>query len=72
MNKEFLSERDICIKYITPALEAAGWDRMKQIREELPFTAGRVIVRGRLVTMGKAKRAGYIFYCAQYYQSPHS
>jgi len=62
MNKKTLSERDICTKYITPAIESAGWDRMEQIREEVSFTAGRVIVRGRLVARGKAKRADYILY----------
>jgi len=38
MNKKNLSERDICTKYITPALEQAGWDKMEQIREEVSFT----------------------------------
>lgn len=27
MNKKTLSERDICTKFITPALEKAGWDK---------------------------------------------
>ncbi|MDX9976042.1 MAG: hypothetical protein RBU21_23890 [FCB group bacterium] len=40
------SERDICTKFVTPALVAAGWDLHAQIREEVTFTAGRVIVRG--------------------------
>ena len=62
MNKKSLSERDICTKFITPALEKAGWDKMEQIREEVTFTAGRVIVRGKLVTRGKSKRADYILY----------
>ena len=35
---------------------------MTQIREEVSFTKGRVIVRGKLVTRGKAKRADYILY----------
>jgi len=35
---------------------------MEQIREEVTFTAGRVIVRGKLITRGKAKRADYILY----------
>lgn len=26
MDKRSLTERDICTKYITPALERAGWD----------------------------------------------
>jgi type I restriction enzyme R subunit len=57
-----LSERDICTKRITPALVRAGWDLDSQIREEVSFTAGRIIVRGKLVTRGKAKRADYILY----------
>jgi len=45
-----LSERDICTKCITPALEQAGWDIVTQIREEFPLTKGRIIVRGKLHT----------------------
>ena len=62
MDKATLSERDICTKFITPALRNAGWDEMLQIREEVSFTRGRIIVRGKLVSRGKAKRADYILY----------
>jgi type I restriction enzyme, R subunit len=62
MNKEDLTERDICSKFIGPAVKRAGWDGMMQIREEVAFTKGRIIVRGKLVTRGKAKRADYILY----------
>lgn len=62
MNKKLLSERDICTKYITPSLRQAGWDEITQLREEVSFTKGRVIVRGKLVTRGQAKRADYILY----------
>ncbi len=62
MDKRSLSERDICTKFITPALRQAGWDEMLQIREEVSFTRGRIIVRGKLVTRGKTKRADYILY----------
>lgn len=60
MDKKSLSERDICTKFITPALRRAGWDEMTQIREEVSFTKGRIIVRGKLVSRGKGKRADYI------------
>ena len=50
MNKKSLSERDICSKFITPAVVRAGWDEATQIREEVSFTKGRIIVRGKLVT----------------------
>jgi len=62
MNKKDLSERDICSKFIGPAVKRAGWDGMMQIREEVAFTKGRIIVRGKLVSRGKAKRADYILY----------
>jgi type I restriction enzyme R subunit len=62
MDKRSLSERDICTKFITPALRKGGWDEMLQIREEVSFTKGRIIVRGKLVTRGRAKRADYILY----------
>jgi type I restriction enzyme, R subunit len=38
MNKKELSERDICTKFITPALRQSGWDEMTQLREEVTFT----------------------------------
>jgi type I restriction enzyme, R subunit len=62
MNKKQLSERDICTKFIPPALRRAGWDEIAQLREEVSFTKGRIIVRGKLATRGKAKRADYILY----------
>ena len=62
MDKKGLSERDICTKFITPALRRSGWDEMTQIREEVSFTKGRIIVRGKLVSRGKAKRADCILY----------
>ena len=60
MDKKALSERDICTKFITPALERAGWDIQTQVREEVSFTAGRIIVRGRMHIRGKRRRADYL------------
>jgi type I restriction enzyme R subunit len=57
-----LSERDICSKFITPAVTGAGWDLHTQIREEVTFTKGRIIVRGKLHARGETKRADYILY----------
>lgn len=62
VDKKALSERDICSKYITPALTKAGWDLQTQIREEVSFTKGRIIVRGKLHTRGEQKRADYVLY----------
>jgi type I restriction enzyme, R subunit len=50
-SKKELSERDICTKFITPALTSGSkWDLMNQIREEASSAKGRVIVRGQLST----------------------
>ena len=65
MNKKDLTETDIRTKFITPALDrdkGGKWDLMTQIREECPFTDGRVIVRGKSVARGERKRADYILY----------
>jgi type I restriction enzyme R subunit len=62
VNKKRLSERDICTKYITPALKQAGWDVNSQIREEFPITKGRIIVRGKLHTRARLKRADYVLF----------
>jgi type I restriction enzyme R subunit len=62
MDKKQLSERDICTKFIPPALRQAGWDELTQLREEVSFTKGRILVRGKMVKRGKAKRADYILY----------
>ncbi|WP_349568451.1 EcoAI/FtnUII family type I restriction enzme subunit R [Azotobacter salinestris] len=62
MDKKSLSERDICTKFITPAIQQAGWDIHKQVREEVSFTKGRIIVRGKLHSRGEAKRADYVLY----------
>jgi type I restriction enzyme R subunit len=62
MNKKKLSERDICTKFITPALKQAGWDITTQVREEFSLTKGRIIVRGKLHTRAKHKRADYVLF----------
>ncbi|MCT7466865.1 type I restriction endonuclease [Aliarcobacter cryaerophilus] len=57
-----MSERDICTKYITPALQKAGWDIHSQIREEVSFTDGKITVKGNKTSRGEKKRADYILY----------
>lgn len=62
MNKKEFTERDICTKFITPAIKQAGWDVLTQIREEYLLTKGRIIVRGKLYTRGENKRADYVLF----------
>jgi type I restriction enzyme R subunit len=44
IDKKSLSERDIYTKFITPALQGAGW-LLDQFREEVKLTDGRVMDR---------------------------
>jgi len=63
MNKKELTEADIRTKFITPALVGGAvkkWDVMTQLREEIYLTSGRVIVRGKTVSRGEAKKVDYI------------
>ena len=65
MNKKELTETDVRTKFITPAIvgpSGSKWDVMTQILEERFFTKGRVIVRGKSVTRGEAKKADYILF----------
>ncbi len=63
MNKKELTETDIRSKFITPAIvDTAGWNLQSQILEERYFTKGRVIVRGKTVWRGEAKKADYILF----------
>ena len=61
-NRRDLTEADIRSKYITPALTDAGWDLIKQIREEKDLTAGRIRVRGSVAKRDRGKRADYVLY----------
>ncbi|MFA5033955.1 MAG: DEAD/DEAH box helicase family protein [bacterium] len=61
-SKKELSERDICTKFILPALLKSGWDIEKQIREEVFFTAGRILGGGNRTIRGEKKYADFILY----------
>ena len=62
MDKASLTERDICMKFIIPSVAAAGWDMNLQVREEVSFTKGRIMVRGKLHSRGEARRADFVLY----------
>ena len=61
VDKKALSETDICDRFITPAIESAGWSS-DQWRREFSFTDGKVIVRGKMVARGKQRRADYLLF----------
>ena len=61
MSKKDLTEQEIRTRYITPAIQAAGWEP-RQIREDVYITAGQIHPRGRMAPRGKRKRADYVLY----------
>lgn len=62
VDKKQLSEQEIRTRYITPAIERAGWDITTQVREEFKLTDGRIIVRGKLHARAKHKWADYVLF----------
>jgi type I restriction enzyme R subunit len=64
LDKSKLSETDICEKYISPALTAAGWDVHEQVLREYPLRPGRMVVRGQKASRDKKSvlRADYVLF----------
>ena len=56
-----LTEEDIKNRYITPAIEQAGWQK-DQYRMEYPFTDGRIISAGSEYERASRKKADYILF----------
>ena len=61
-DKKSLSETDIRTKYITPAIEKAGWNILTQVREEYPITKGRIIASRKPPTKSYAtsRKVAYV------------
>lgn len=60
--KKELSEMDIRTKYITPAIESAGWNKFSQLREEYTVTKGRIIARGKTCKREAPLKADYVLF----------
>ena len=55
-----MNEEDTKLKLITPAIENAGWDKRSQMFCEYAFTDGEIVVRGKVTSRKKPKRADYL------------
>lgn len=55
-----MNEEDTKLKLITPAVEKAGWNKMRQMFCEYSYTDGEIIVRGKMTTRGKRKKVDYL------------
>ena len=56
-----MTEEEVKLRSITPALVAAGWDT-NHISMETKITDGKINLRGNLVSRGQPKRADYILW----------
>lgn len=62
MDKKSFTERDICTRFIVPAIPQAGLDIQKHVRAEVSFTKALIIVRGKLHSCGESRRSDFILY----------
>lgn len=60
ISKKRMSEEDIKLQYITPAI-TAKWD-IEKITMETNMTDGKINLKGNFVTREKPKRADYVLY----------
>ena len=63
MSMKDLTEEDIKLRYITPAIKDAGW-KDEHIRMEYYFTDGRVIFQGKVHARQTGKKADYLLFHA--------
>lgn len=63
--KSQMTEEDIKLNFITPALVNRGWNNKITMETMVKFTDGKINLRGNLVTRSNPKKADYILYfCA--------
>lgn len=56
-----MTEEEVKLNYITPAIESAGWLK-KQIRMEYSINAGKIVVRGNVAKRLPKKKADYVLF----------
>lgn len=62
LSKKLMSEEDIKLNYITPALIDSGWKNKITMETAVKFTDGRINIQGNVVAREKPKKADYILY----------
>lgn len=62
LDKKQMTEEDIKLNFITPAIIAKGWQDKITMETKVQFTDGKVNLRGNLVSREAPKKADYILY----------
>lgn len=60
--KNQMTEEDIKLNFITPALEKNGWKDKITMETKVQFTDGKINLKGNIAAREKAKKADYILY----------
>lgn len=65
IDKALMTEEDIKLNYITPAIQARGWKDRITMETAVRVTDGKVNLRGNIAVRGSPKKADYLLYlCA--------
>ena len=62
LSKKEMTEEDIKLNYITPALGSRGWQNKITMETKVQFTDGKINLKGNLVNREAPKKADYILY----------
>ena len=67
LNKKQMTEEDIKLNYITPAINASGWKNGINITMETKITDGKINIKGNMAYREKPKKADYLLYLNRYH-----
>ena len=67
LDKKQMTEEDIKLNFITPAINASGWQNGFNITMETKITDGKINIKGNMAYREKAKKADYLLYLNKYH-----
>lgn len=62
LSKKQMTEEDIKLNYITPAIIQKGWSEHITMETKVKFTAGRINIKGNIYVRSTPKYADYVLY----------
>ena len=62
LSKSQMTEEDIKLNFITPAIVGKGWQNKITMETAVKFTDGKINLKGNLAVRGSAKKADYLLY----------
>lgn len=67
LDKKQMTEEDIKLNFITPALLSKGWKDKITMETKVQFTDGKINLKGNIAVRGDAKKADYILHMSKDY-----